>query len=57
MWEKLALEGIETHEVHGSHTEVLNEPYMKAWADQLKDQLDRAQVTVDEFSPTPGSSR
>jgi hypothetical protein len=40
---KLALGGMEIHEVHGSHTEVLNEPYVKAWAEQLKDQLDRAQ--------------
>ncbi len=43
MWKQLALQGIETHEVPGSHTEVLNEPYVKTWAEQLKDQLDWAQ--------------
>ena len=43
IWKKLALRGMEIHEVHGSHTGVLDEPYVKAWAEQLKDQLDRAQ--------------
>jgi aspartate racemase len=43
IWKKLALRGIEIHEVHGSHAGVLDEPYVKAWAEQLKDQLDRAQ--------------
>jgi hypothetical protein len=43
MWKKLALQGIESHQLHGDHTGVLNEPYMQAWAEQLKDQLDRAQ--------------
>jgi pimeloyl-ACP methyl ester carboxylesterase len=41
-WENLAFGGIEIHEVHGTHTEVLNGPYVEAWAEVLKDQLDRA---------------
>jgi hypothetical protein len=43
MWKQLALRGIEIHEVRGNHTEVLDQPYIEAWAEQLKDQLDRAQ--------------
>ena len=43
IWKKLALRGIESQEVAGSHSEVLNEPYLKTWAEELKDQLDRTQ--------------
>ena len=43
IWRKLALRGIESREVAGSHSEVLNEPYLKTWAEELKDQLDRTQ--------------
>ena len=43
IWKKLALRGIESQEVGGSHSEVLNEPYLKTWAEELKDQLDRTQ--------------
>ena len=43
IWKKLALRGIESREVAGSHSEVLNEPYLKTWAEELKDQLDRTQ--------------
>ena len=43
VWKNLALRGMESHEIAGSHSEVLNEPYLKTWAEELKEQLDRTQ--------------
>jgi amino acid adenylation domain-containing protein len=41
-WRGIAIRGIEMHEVPGSHTEVLREPYVRVWAEKLKAFLDNA---------------
>ena len=42
-WERLALGGLEIHEIPGDHTIVLHEPYVRDWGNLLKMQIDRAQ--------------
>jgi thioesterase domain-containing protein len=41
-WEELARGGVETHLIAGSHSNLLEEPYMENWASILKLCLDRA---------------
>ena len=42
-WERLALLGLEIHEIPGNHTNILKEPYLHGWAELLKIQIDSAQ--------------
>jgi thioesterase domain-containing protein len=42
-WEKLAAGGVEIHDIAGNHTDIVKEPYMRVWAEQLKVFLQRAQ--------------
>ncbi len=42
-WERLALGGLEIHEIPGDHTIVLHEPYVRDWGNLLKMQIDRTQ--------------
>jgi amino acid adenylation domain-containing protein len=43
-WRVLTPERIETHEIVGDHFEILREPQLRAWAEQLKIDLTRAQA-------------
>ncbi len=52
-WEKLAGGGIEIHEIHGDHTNILNEPHIRSWASLLKEQIDRAQSRTTPREDTP----
>jgi len=46
-WEKLAVDGLELHEVPGDHQNVLTkEAHVRAWAEQLRDQLASVQSIV-----------
>ncbi|MGH7773246.1 MAG: amino acid adenylation domain-containing protein, partial [Candidatus Binatia bacterium] len=47
-WERLAAGGSETHEVPGNHTEVINEPHIQVWAEQLRALLQKAQAVVSD---------
>src|SRR5947199_3401067 len=53
-WERLALLGLEIHEIPGNHTNILKEPYVHGWAELLKIQIDSAQ---SQFSAREKSVR
>ena len=53
-WERLALLGLEIHEIPGNHTNILKEPYLHGWAELLKIQIDSAQ---SQFSAREKSVR
>ena len=53
-WERLALLGLEIHEIPGNHTNILKEPYVHNWAELLKIQIDSAQ---SQFSAREKSVR
>jgi len=53
-WERLALGGLEIHEIPGNHTDILKEPYVRGWAELLKIQIDSAQ---SQFSAREKSVR
>jgi amino acid adenylation domain-containing protein len=42
-WHVLTSEPLEIHEIPGNHTDILKEPYLRVWSEQLKIYLDRAQ--------------
>jgi aspartate racemase len=42
-WCRLAAKGSETHMIAGTHLEILEEPYVDALAEHLKQYLDKAQ--------------
>jgi len=52
-WEKLAGGGIEMHEIHGDHTNILKEHHIRSWASLLKEQIDRAQSRAAPREDTP----
>jgi len=45
-WERLAAGGLEIHEVPGGHVNILKEPHVQVWAEQLKDYLQKNQTVV-----------
>ena len=42
IWDKLALDGVDTYVVDGHHSHLFNEPEVKQLADQLRQCLDKA---------------
>ncbi len=42
-WDQLAADGVEVHKVSGSHAVLLSEPYVQAFAQELKAALEKAQ--------------
>jgi aspartate racemase len=47
VWESLAGEGLELHEISGDHTEILKEPHVQQWAEILSTILARAQIASE----------
>ena len=45
-WTGLALGGLEVHEVPGGHSTIINEPYVRVLAEQLRSCLHRARATA-----------
>jgi thioesterase domain-containing protein len=45
-WARLAIDGLEIHEVPGSHLDIIKGPQVQAWAERLKMHLDQAQAAV-----------
>ena len=46
-YEKVIAGGLEVHEVPGGHLDLVQEPYVRLWAEKLKNALQRAQETVN----------
>jgi hypothetical protein len=44
VWERLAAEGLELHEISGDHMAILKERHMQPWAEILNIEIARAQV-------------
>jgi thioesterase domain-containing protein len=52
-WEKLALGGLDIHEVTGDHQDVLKDPHVKVWAEKLKTFLGACQSRGGERDGRP----
>ncbi len=56
-WRRLAMERIEIHEIPGDHTNILKGPYVRAWAELVKIQIDSAQSPAAVRDKPAHSSR
>jgi amino acid adenylation domain-containing protein len=47
-WERLVAGGLEIHEVTGNHVDMLREPHIQVWAEQLRDHLHKGQAGTSD---------
>src|SRR5439155_3454981 len=45
-WIKAIVGDLEVHEVHAGHLDLEKEPYVRLWAERLKESLDRANASI-----------
>ena len=45
-WEKAITGELESHEVHAGHSDLQQEPYVRLWAERLKESLGRAHASL-----------